>query len=100
MRPLSRSLAARRALEVSARTTRGATHISTHVGLLLEPTGGASPRVRETSGKRRPPPPGRAGGRAQARAQAKPSTSEHGAEQQVWGWWARAQAGTAEHVTG
>ena len=25
-------------------------------------------------------------------ARSEASTSEHGAEQQVWGWWARAQA--------
>jgi len=40
-----------------------------------------------------PPPPRRAGGRAQARAQAKPSTSEHGAEHEVWGRTRRAEDG-------
>jgi hypothetical protein len=47
-------------------------------------------------GTTRPPPPRRAGARAQARAQAKPSTCEHGAEQEVWGWWAHPEAQRAE----
>jgi hypothetical protein len=61
---------------------------------MTEPMAGGRRRPGQRSAsvaKMGPPPPDRAGGRAQARAQAKPSTSEHGAEQQAWGWWARAQ---------
>jgi hypothetical protein len=39
----------------------------------------------------RPPPPGRAGGRAEPARRRSRARSEHGAEQRVWGWWARAQ---------
>jgi hypothetical protein len=67
---LSRSSVARRAMEVSAERSRQATDKSRPCGLCLSHFGASSPRL--------PPPPRRAGGRAQARAQAKPSTCEHG----------------------
>jgi hypothetical protein len=49
--------------------------------------------------QRRPPPPRRAGKRAQHRAQARdsePSTERARAEHEVWGWWAHPQARRAE----
>jgi len=68
---LSRSSAARRALEASGKRSRQA-------------TGNSRPCGR------------RAGDRAQPRAQAKPSTERARAEHEVWGWWAHPQARRAE----